>query len=178
MEEKQIKNMKINRVTFLIAGVIFLLFGIFFIPFLIVGVLLILLAYKTNKTYKEALNVKVEVKPEIDPESKEEIKKPVTETVKVMDLDGSVRELSINLCLDEKNRVLVTEGGKTYHTYLNCHKNWKPEMIENFKGWKIVKKSEATAKGMRYCSFCEGKDRIPDTDMDDLEEYESEYEEE
>ena len=174
--ETKIKNMKINRVIFFITGIIFLWLCTFYAPFSLVGIFLLFLAYKTNKAYKKALGAAVEPEPVKEPEP-EKIT-PVRETVKVTDTDGSVMEVSIHLTLDQANRVLVAEGGKTYHTHLSCFKKWRPEMTENFTGWKIIKKSEATANNMKYCSFCKELDNVLDVDMDDLDEYESEYEEE
>lgn len=48
--------MKINRFTFLITGIVFIFFGFFAPILLIVGGILLFLAYKTNKTYKMLLN--------------------------------------------------------------------------------------------------------------------------
>lgn len=66
MDEKQIKNLKINRVTYLVFGIIFILFGLLFWPFLLVGGVLIFLSVMTNKAYKKALNTQVT---EPEPES-------------------------------------------------------------------------------------------------------------
>lgn len=60
--EKLIRNAKINRITFLVTGIIFIFYG-FFMPFFLgVGGVLLLMAYLTNKRYKELLN-------KYDPES-------------------------------------------------------------------------------------------------------------
>ncbi len=64
------ENMKINRVTFLVVGIIFIFLGLFFVPFLIVGGLLLFLSYKTNQAYKEAL--KEDVQTTIEPVKKSE----------------------------------------------------------------------------------------------------------
>lgn len=57
MDKEKLKhNTKINRFTFLVAGIIFAFFGFFMPVFLIVGGVLIFLAYKTNKRYKELFN--------------------------------------------------------------------------------------------------------------------------
>ena len=101
-----------------------------------------------------------------------EYKKP-EETVKVIDIDGKELNLSVYLCIDENDKVLVAEGGKTYHTHLACYKNWKPEMIENFGGWRVIKKSEAISKGMKYCSFCKESDRYMENDYED--DYDDDY---
>lgn len=101
--------------------------------------------------------------------------KKTEETVKVIDIDGKELNLSIYLCIDEADKVLVAEGGKTYHTHLACFKNWKPEMIENFGGWRVIKKNEAISKGMKYCSFCKESDRYMEDDYED--DYDEDYEE-
>lgn len=59
MDEKQIKNLKINRVTYLVFGIIFILFGLLLWPFLLVGGILIFLSVMANKEYKKALNTQV-----------------------------------------------------------------------------------------------------------------------
>lgn len=97
------------------------------------------------------------------------------ETVKVIDIDGKELDLSIYLCIGEDDKVLVAEGGKTYHTHLACYKHWKPEMIESFKGWKVIKKSEAISKGMKYCSFCKESDRYEECDFEDDYDEDEEY---
>lgn len=61
--KKQIRNMKINRVTYLVGGIIFMFFGLLFWPFLLVGGFLIFLSIMTNKSYKKALNAEVEPEP-------------------------------------------------------------------------------------------------------------------
>lgn len=62
--EQIIHNMKFNRITFLVAGILFILLG-FAAPFLlVVGGLLLFLAYKTDKRYKELLNEANKPKPE------------------------------------------------------------------------------------------------------------------
>ena len=68
----KVKKLKINRVVFLITGIIFAFLGFVAVPFLLVGAILLFLAYKTNKAYKEALEK--EEKPKM-PMTKEEKKK-------------------------------------------------------------------------------------------------------
>ena len=72
MYEKQIRNTKINRITFLIFGILFMLLGFFAFPFLLIGVLLLLFSYMTNKKYKELLNEYDYKLESVKPETKEE----------------------------------------------------------------------------------------------------------
>lgn len=150
-------NMKINRITFLIAGIIFIFFGFFMPVFLVVGGVLLFLSYKTNKKYKELLNEsESKTKSVVDTE-------PVTvtdKTVKVTDIDGTVHNLKSYMKLDDPDKVLIAAGGKTYHTRVSCFKNWRPEMRDNFTGWTVMKKDDAINSGMRYCKFCEENDDI------------------
>ena len=69
MDKKQIRNMKINRVTYLVAGIICIFFGLLFWQFLLVGGFFIFLSVMTNKSYKKALNAEVESEPVKEPES-------------------------------------------------------------------------------------------------------------
>lgn len=165
----------ITRIFLIILGVMLLLMSLYFIILIPLGLLSFYFAHVYKKELKRRKSI-IETPVELVKKPEVVIEKPVRETVKVTDIDGSVRELSIYLTLDQSNRVLVAEGGKTYHTHLNCFKNWKPEMTESFEGWKIMKKSEALANNMRYCSFCKELDNYEDDDLDELEEYEPEYE--
>lgn len=166
-------NLKINRITFLVFGIIFLLFGFFLPLFFIVGVGLIALAYATNKKYKELANT-----PDPIPVSGS---KPVVEVddgkVQVTDIDGSVIRVSPYLSISNPDRVLIVPNGKTYHTHIRCFKNWTPEMQASFTDWTIINKDDAVNKGMTYCKFCEETDH-DDTTLDDvLDELERDYEE-
>lgn len=51
-----IKYARINRVTYLIGGILFVFMGFWAWPFLIIGITLILLSYLTNRRYKELVN--------------------------------------------------------------------------------------------------------------------------
>ncbi|NCC42919.1 MAG: hypothetical protein EOM18_04905 [Clostridia bacterium] len=55
MSEKQIHNAKINRITFLVFGIIVLLLGIAAPPLILLAAILLFLSYKTNKAYKSAI---------------------------------------------------------------------------------------------------------------------------
>ena len=160
--DKNIRNFRINRVTYFVTGIIFVFFGFFMPVFLVVGGVLLFLAYSTNKAYKKAIN---EPKPKVDP-------KPVVkmeDKVKITDIDGTVLNISSYMKLDDPDKVLIAEGGKTYHTHISCFKNWRPEMRENFTGWTIMKKEDAIKNGMRYCKFCEKNDDITFDDILDEE---------
>lgn len=160
---KEVNNLKINRVTFMVAGIIFIFFGLFFAPFLLVGAFLLFLSYKANKAYKEAM--KKETPRVLAPMITEPVPNFNITTVKVTDLDGSVIATSISQIIDSKDRVLISEGGKTYHTHLSCFKNWTIEAQRKFTGWKVVKKSDVIDQGMTYCRFCEENDNVT---LDDL----------
>ncbi len=54
MSEKQIHNLKINRITFLVTGIIILLIGIALPPLIILSAVFFFLSYKANKAYKTA----------------------------------------------------------------------------------------------------------------------------
>lgn len=51
-----IKYARINRVTYLIGGILFVFLGFWAWPFLIIGITLIWLSYLTNGRYKELVN--------------------------------------------------------------------------------------------------------------------------
>ena len=154
----------ISRILLIVCGLISLAIGVVFYIVLPLSILCFYLAYVYKKELKRRKNPPVETVKEPEKVIK------VVETVKVTDMDGSERDLSIHLCLDKGDRVLIAKGGKTYHTHLSCYKNWRPEMIENFTGWKIIKKSEAIANGMSYCNFCKDLDMQLDDDLDEYEE--------
>lgn len=161
--DKLIRNTKINRISFLVAGIIFIFFGFFMPIFLVVGGLLIFLAYKTNKKYKELLN-------EANKPDPVQIPKPVveveTDKVKITELNGNVIKVDSGLMLDDDNIVLTTPNSKKYHTHVGCFKNWRPEMQSDFTGWIVMKKEDAIKNGMTYCKFCEEND---DLTLDDIE---------
>lgn len=170
--DKLIHNMKINRVTFLVTGIIFVFFGFFMPVFLVVGGVLLFMSYKTNKKYKELLNkTEVKNKPVEDPVRVVDI----SDTVKIIDIDGTVHNVSANLKIDDPDRVLIVDGGKTYHTCISCYKKWRLEMRENFTGWTLIKKEDVIKSGMSYCKFCEENDNytlddlLNDLDSDDEE---------
>ena len=139
----------------------FLFIKSFLFFFGVVGVILLVLAYLTNKKNKELIT---------ESDNTKVSKEYVNETVKITDINGSVQEVSTGLCISDPDRVLVVDGGKTYHTHISCFKNWTPEMRENFTGWKIISKKEAISKGMKYCKFCEENDDITldDTENEEL----------
>ena len=149
------------RILLIILGLMLLLMGLYFIILLPLAVLSFYLAHKCKQELKRR---KIPVEPV------EVVKEPVEavrDTVMVTDLDGSVNEVSTHLTIDHSDRVLVVDGGKSYHTHLSCFKNWN---TDNFTGWKIIKKSEALAGGMKYCSFCKELDFYEDDDLEESEE--------
>ena len=155
----------ITRILLIILGILLLLIGLYFIILLPLAILCFYLAHVYKKELNERKNPPVETIKEVT-----DVREAVRETVKVTDIDGSEKYLSIHLSLDQSDRVLMAKGGRAYHTHLSCFKNWRPEMIENFTGWKIIKKSEAIANGMSYCNFCKDLDRQLDDDFDEYEE--------
>lgn len=168
---KKVKNLKNNRVIFLVAGIIFIFFGLFAVPFLFVGAFLLFLFYRTNKAYKEAL--KKETPKTIVPAVDKLVPESNDTTVNVTDLDGSVITSSIYQVIDSEYGVLISEGGKAYHTHLSCFKNWTGDAQRRFIGWKIIKKSDAINRGLTYCRFCKEDDNVTLDDLlDELDELE------
>lgn len=158
---KKASDLEIKKLrrSLIIAGVILLFI---FLPLSIVCFILAHTCKKElNSRHIETVKTPETVTPVQEPE------KSYGDTVKVIDLDGTVRELSIHLALDNSDRVLMVEGGKSYHTHLSCFKNWN---TDNFNGWKIIKKSEALALNMKYCNFCRELDSYEYDDLEDLEE--------
>lgn len=96
-------------------------------------------------------------------------------TVPVLDLDGKTYDIAVNMKLDDGNKCLVC-GGKTYHTHVNCFKNWKADMRKGFKGWKVITIKDAEKQGLKKCNFCKKNDEIT---LDDIlkEDYGRDYEE-
>lgn len=96
-------------------------------------------------------------------------------TVSVEDENGNTHELAANMCLKDDTICLVC-GGNTYHTHLNCFKNWTVDMRKNFKGWKIISIKEAKKQGLKKCSFCDENDLVTLKDVlrevDDIEDKE------
>lgn len=171
--DKLIRNTKINRITFLVAGILFMLMGLAAPVLLVVGGLLIFLAYKTDKRYKELLNEANKPKPEPVqlPEPVVEVEPVVkvdTDKVKITELNGNVIEVSTGLMLDDDTLILTTPNSKKYHTHVGCFKNWRPEMRATFTGWTIMKKEDAIKNGMTYCKFCDENDDLTLDDIEDI----------
>jgi hypothetical protein len=96
-------------------------------------------------------------------------------TVKVIDIDGSELVVSVYQTIDSSDRVLIAEGGRTYHTHLSCFKRWTGKAQSNFTEWKIINKSEAIKQGMTYCKFCAEDDNVTLDDLlEELDEFEDE----
>lgn len=95
-----------------------------------------------------------------EPEVKPVVQEPPKNTVKVTDIDGSEFEVALYQMIDSSDRVLVADGGRTYHTHLSCFKRWTGDAQRNFTGWKIVKKSDVVSQGMKYCKFCADDDNV------------------
>ena len=53
LTETQKRNIGINRITFLVSGILFTFLGMFAFPFLFLGIILLILSYCANKKYKE-----------------------------------------------------------------------------------------------------------------------------
>ncbi len=167
--QKLIHNAKINRITYLVTGFIFMFFGLFS-PFCIgIGAALLFSAYATNQRYKE-LSDKYKFEPEPKPVEKSE---PFSyaNNVKVTELNGNVTEIKDCMKLDDDTIVLTTPSSKKYHTCIGCYKNWRPEMVKDFTGWTIIKKEDAIKQGMTYCKFCLESDNYTIDDLvNDMEE--------
>lgn len=126
MTEKEIRNMKINRVTFWIIGVLFAFMGVAFIPFLLVGIVLMYLGYKTNKEYKKAIKKEQIKQPEpvtkMEPVRKPEIKEAADEPVKAEEIPPEQYEKMRLMCIDlhKEYKALLKEykdsdeSGKVY----------------------------------------------------------------
>ncbi len=87
------------------------------------------------------------------------IEKPKQETVTVTIPDGTTKEYNLNLTLNDTHSCLISDGGKTYHTHVNCFKNWPAKYQENFEGWKVTTIDEAEKMGYRKCNYCNEADR-------------------
>ncbi len=51
--------------------------------------------------------------------------------------------------------VLISDGGRTYHTHADCFEEWEDEYFDKFTGWKEVSLKEVRKKGYRECRYCE-----------------------
>lgn len=81
------------------------------------------------------------------------------QTVKAIDLDGNEIEIkSYSRQLADTSLCIFAEGGKTYHTWLDCYTKWPEEMRNGFQHWHIIKTKDAIKQGYRKCSFCEQRD--------------------
>ena len=87
------------------------------------------------------------------------IEKPKEETVAITFSDGIPKEYNLYVTFNDTDICLLAEGGKTYHTHVNCFKNWPAEYQETFKGWKAITTDEAEKMGYRKCNFCKKADR-------------------
>lgn len=118
MTKKEVRNMKINRVTFWIAGGLFALMGIVFIPFLPVGIILMYLGYQANKEYKKALLQEQTKQPEPvikpEPACKPEVKEAADEPIKEEEIPQEQYE---------KMRLMCSELHKEYKTLLKEYKD-------------------------------------------------------
>ena len=115
-----------------------------------------------NETAQDAESLKQEQAPVEPIESVEQsspIEKLEKETVTVTFSDGTTKEYNLNLTLNDTHICLLSDGGKTYHTHVNCFKNWPAEYQENFKGWKAITTDEAEKMGYRKCNYCNEADR-------------------
>jgi len=113
-------------------------------------------------TAKELVEILTSVLKEYDDKmAKEKAEKEalLNQTVKVIDLDGDEFETK-SYCSQfaDNSLCLYTEGGKTYHTWLDCYTKWPEEMRNNFKHWNIIKRKDAIKQGFHKCSFCEQRD--------------------
>ena len=126
MTKKEIQNLKTNRVTFFMAGALFALIGLFFIPFLLVGIILICLGWKANKTYKGSLRKSPVAqhgqRTPLEPVYESEVKVAAVEPVKVEEIPQEQYEKMRNMCANlHKEYVTLLkeykdsdESGKVY----------------------------------------------------------------
>lgn len=115
-----------------------------------------------NETTQNAETLKQEQAPveHVEPvEQLKPIENPKKETVTVTFSDGTTKEYDLNLTHSDTPICLISDGGKTYHTHVNCFKNWPAEYQENFKGWKATTTDEAEKTGYRKCNYCKEADR-------------------
>jgi len=115
MDDK-IKNLKINRITFLVIGIIIcIVFGLPLPPFLIVGALFIFLSYKTNKEYKRLLAESVK---------KEE---PVTIEAEVPEIVEPVHEPKVEPISEEEFKRLQDMCAEIHREYKDLLKGYSNE---------------------------------------------------
>lgn len=53
------------------------------------------------------------------------------------------------------DKVLISEGGKTYHTHADCYENWLDSYKRKFKHWEKISLSDAEQRGYTLCKLCE-----------------------
>lgn len=57
----------------------------------------------------------------------------------------------------------ITNDSKSYHTHLNCFKNWSKEYQDKFNGWTLLPIEKAKERGATHkCKFCDSLDLSPD----------------
>lgn len=96
------------------------------------------------------------------PKSKTE-KKPIDDlSIPVIDFNGETVTFPWYMAIKDGKSCLVTKDGKTYHTHISCFKKWPKEYQESFTEWIAMTITDAEAKGMKKCSFCEEADNAPE----------------
>lgn len=162
---KDFLGQKHTRVVFFVLGFFFGYIGLGFL-----ALIMFVLAFISHKRYKATIGKTKSAKQIINPEPVKVEEVSQNDKVQVEDLNGNIIEVSTHLQVDGKEDVLITEGGRTFHTSVGCFRNWKPEMQSNFTGWKIIKRKDAIKMGMKYCSFCDEAVRTTIDDLEDLED--------
>lgn len=82
------------------------------------------------------------------------------EEVRLIDVDGSVRNLSVGLLIDDDNLCLIGDGNNDYHKHLSCFSNWNLAERKQFKEWTVISIEEAKKQGRKYCKFCAKDDKM------------------
>ena len=69
--------------------------------------------------------------------------------------DGTSRRYPQNKVFRGNYRLMM-EGGKSYHTHVNCYLNWNRTTLLGFTGWKLIPRS--SIGNIKKCPFCMAAD--------------------
>lgn len=82
------------------------------------------------------------------------------EEVRLIDVDGSVKKVSVYTLIDDDDYCVIGDGNNDYHKHLDCFSNWRLAERKQFKEWKGISTEEAKKQGRKYCKFCSRDDKI------------------
>lgn len=88
--------------------------------------------------------------------------------VRVIDYDGSVEKVSVDLLIENDELCLIGNGNNDYHKHLGCFSNWSLAERKQFKEWTVVSTEEAKKQGRKYCDFCAKDDEMNKKIWEDL----------